>query len=86
MRFDMMLETGALDEAKNNLSTWDPQLLSTRAIGAPELIAYLQNKLTLDEARTTATIATRQFAKRQRTWFRAKMRNWMRHQAKTATI
>ena len=86
LRFDMMLETGALDEAKNNLSTWDPQLLSNRAIGAPELIAYLQNKLTLDEARTTATIATRQFAKRQRTWFRAKMRNWMRHQAKTATI
>jgi tRNA dimethylallyltransferase len=76
-RFDIMLETGALEEAQKNLENWDPTLLSNRAIGAPELIAHLQGQLTLDEAREAATIATRQFAKRQRTWFRSKMKDWL---------
>ncbi|MGB0440197.1 MAG: hypothetical protein ACPGFC_08875, partial [Paracoccaceae bacterium] len=43
---------------------------------APELIAYLRGDCTLDDARDRATIATRRFAKRQRTWFRARMRDW----------
>ena len=75
-RFDMMLAAGALDEAANMLPTWDPAHLSSKAIGAPELIAHLQNKITLAEAREAANIASRQYAKRQRTWFRARMRDW----------
>lgn len=75
-RFDLMLDQGALDEAQNNLAHWDPTHLSAKAIGAPELIAHLQGQLTLDQARDAATIATRQFAKRQRTWFRSKMKDW----------
>ncbi|QIZ82415.1 tRNA (adenosine(37)-N6)-dimethylallyltransferase MiaA [Thalassovita gelatinovora] len=75
-RFDQMLEQGALDEARNNLADWDPSRLSSKAIGAPELIAYIKGDLTLNEAREAATIATRQFAKRQRTWFRSKMKYW----------
>ena len=75
-RFDQMLDHGALDEARANLAHWDPARLSSKAIGAPELIAHLRGELTLEQARVTATIATRQFAKRQRTWFRSKMRNW----------
>ena len=77
-RFDQMLDMGALDEARGNLPHWDPTLLSSKAIGAPELIAHLQGLMTLDEARKAATIATRQFAKRQRTWFRARMKDWHR--------
>jgi tRNA dimethylallyltransferase len=77
-RFDQMLGMGAMDEARANLDHWDPTLLSSKAIGAPELIAYLQGLMTLDAAREAATIATRQFAKRQRTWFRARMKNWHR--------
>ncbi len=77
-RFDQMLTTGALDEARANLTDWDPALPSAKAIGAPELIAYLRGDITLDQARETATIATRQFAKRQRTWFRARMGAWHR--------
>ena len=76
-RFEIMLDTGALEEAQQNLENWDPTLLSNRAIGAPELIAHLQEQMTLDEARGAATIATRQFAKRQRTWFRSKMKDWL---------
>jgi len=75
-RFAMMVDMGALDEARANLATWDPTLLSNKAIGAPELIAHLQGDMTLDQACEAATIATRQFAKRQRTWFRARMKAW----------
>ncbi len=53
-----------------------PHAPSSRAIGAPELIAHLKGEITLDEARTAAIIATRQYAKRQRTWFRARMKAW----------
>ena len=75
-RFDRMLDQGALEEARANLPGWTPSLLSAKAIGAPELIAHLRAEMTLDQAREAATIATRQFAKRQRTWFRSRMRTW----------
>ncbi|MBY6089470.1 tRNA (adenosine(37)-N6)-dimethylallyltransferase MiaA [Maritimibacter alkaliphilus] len=75
-RFDLMLEGGALEEARDNLPLWSPDLPSAKAIGAPELIAHLRGEMTLDEAREAATVATRRFAKRQRTWFRARMRHW----------
>lgn len=75
-RFAAMLVGGALDEARANLPGWDPTHLSAKAIGAPELIAHLQGRMTLEAAQEAATIATRQFAKRQRTWFRARMRGW----------
>lgn len=75
-RFGMMLEAGALDEVRANLDGWDPSLPSSRAIGAPELVAYLRGELDMDEATEAACIATRRYAKRQRTWFRARMKSW----------
>ena len=75
-RFDMMLAQGALEEARANLPGWDPRHPSAKAIGAAELIAHLQGRLTIDEARAAAIVATRRYAKRQRTWFRARMRDW----------
>lgn len=79
-RFDAMLTQGALIEARRNLPNWDPSLLSSKAIGAPELIAHLKGEISLQAAQKNATIATRQFAKRQRTWFRSKMSGWHRYQ------
>lgn len=75
-RFDLMLEQGALDEARAMQARYDPALPSCRAIGVPELMGYLSGDLTMEQAREQASVATRQFAKRQRTWFRSKMRNW----------
>lgn len=76
-RFDKMVAGGALEECKVVMeSGWDPTLPSSRALGARELIAYLNNERTLEDAKESATIATRQFAKRQRSWFRNKMQNW----------
>jgi tRNA dimethylallyltransferase len=75
-RFDAMLDMGALDEARAMLPHWNPAHQSAKAIGAPELIAHLQGQMTLDQARDAAIIASRQYAKRQRTWFRARHRDW----------
>ncbi|WP_430463778.1 tRNA (adenosine(37)-N6)-dimethylallyltransferase MiaA [Tabrizicola sp.] len=75
-RFDAMLAEGALDEVRAAMPGWSPRLPSSRAIGAPELIAYLQGKSTLSEAREAAILASRRYAKRQRTWFRSRMGGW----------
>jgi tRNA dimethylallyltransferase len=75
-RFDQMLKQGALDEARAMLPVWNPAHLSSKAIGAPELIAHLRGELPLSAAREAAIIASRQYAKRQRTWFRARHRDW----------
>ena len=75
-RFRDMLEKGALDEARANLDGWDPKRPSSKAIGGPELIAHLRGEMTLAEATDAATLASRQYAKRQRTWFRSNMKAW----------
>jgi len=77
-RFDAMLREGVLDEARANLPGWSPALPSAKAIGAVELVAHLRGQMPLKAARAAAIVATRQYAKRQRTWFRARMRKWPR--------
>ncbi len=75
-RFAQMMMQGALDEARAALPHWDPRAAWAKAIGAPELIAYLNGQMSLPSAISAATLATRQYAKRQRTWFRARMQAW----------
>ena len=75
-RFTGMLAGGALDEARANLPGWNPKLASAKAIGGPELIAHLCGDLTLAAATDAANLASRQYAKRQRTWFRSNMKAW----------
>lgn len=76
-RFDAMIKGGALDEVAAMRARYDPAKPSCRAIGAPELMAHVRGDITLEEARISASIATRQFAKRQRTWLRKRMRDWI---------
>jgi tRNA dimethylallyltransferase len=75
-RFHAMLEAGALEEARAALPDWQPRLPSSRAIGAPEFINFLQAKSTLSEAIDASILASRRYAKRQRTWFRSRMGAW----------
>jgi tRNA dimethylallyltransferase len=75
-RFDQMMAQGALDEVRPLLHL-DPQLPMMKAIGVPELAAHLRGELSLDEAVTQAKAATRQYIKRQTTWWRGQMKHWM---------
>lgn len=75
-RFGQMVETGALDEARAEAPLFDPALPSSRAIGAAELIAHLRGQTSLDQAVAASVLASRQYAKRQRTWLRSRMGDW----------
>lgn len=81
-RFAAMMDTGALNEARAALPFWpgnDAQGQPPawcRAIGAPELIAHLRGHISLADATAAAILASRQYAKRQRTWFRNRMHDW----------
>ena len=70
-RFDMMIESGALDEVRALLAKdLAPDLPVMRAIGVPQLAAYLRREMPLEQAVDAAKQATRNYAKRQLTWFR----------------
>lgn len=77
-RFDKMIAAGALEEVAAIADQYNPAKPAFRAIGVPELTAYIKGEVSLEEARQSASIATRQFAKRQRTWFRKRMRDWVK--------
>ncbi len=76
-RFDIMVTPGALEEVEAMRPHYDPSLSSCKAIGVPELMGYVSGLLTLDQAREQASIATRRYAKRQRSWFRSRMKDWV---------
>ncbi|WP_214472844.1 tRNA (adenosine(37)-N6)-dimethylallyltransferase MiaA [Mesorhizobium sp. dw_380] len=70
-RFDQMLDKGALEEVRQLAALHlDPDLPAMKAIGVRELQAAMAGQLSFPEAIERAKIATRQYAKRQATWFR----------------
>lgn len=70
-RFDRMIESGALDEVRAlHARGLDPALPAMRAHGVPGLIAYLDGRLSLDEAIARGKSDTRRYAKRQFTFAR----------------
>lgn len=79
-RFDAMVAAGALDEVRALLALGlDPALPAMKAIGVPELAGHLRGAATLDQALERAKAATRQYAKRQETWFRHQLGpDWQR--------
>ncbi len=69
-RFAQMIDAGAIAEVKALLTrNLHPDLPVMRAIGVPEIAAYLHGDNDLDSCIAKATLATRQYAKRQYTWF-----------------
>lgn len=75
-RFHTMIDEGALEEVRCMLPCWDPRQQWSRAIGAPEIVAHLRGETDLQSATEQAVIATRQYAKSQRIWFRGRMKDW----------
>lgn len=70
-RFDAMLKAGALDEVRALVSrALDPSLPAMKAHGVPWLIRHLAGEMTREAAAEEAKKDTRHYAKRQMTWFR----------------
>ena len=67
-RVDLMLENGLLDEAKDFFE--HTTATAAQAIGYKELKPYLDGEVTLDEAVERLKQVTRNYAKRQLTWFK----------------
>ncbi len=74
-RFAAMLEEGALEEARA-LMGLDPALPAAKILGLRPLQALAAGRMTRDQALAAAQTATRQYAKRQMTWFRHRMDDW----------
>ncbi len=70
-RFTLMLERGAMDEVRAlEALGLDPELPVMKALGVPELRRCLRGEWTLEQAAVKAQQSTRNYAKRQVTWFR----------------
>jgi len=76
-RFREMIARGAMAEALA-LADLEPSLPATKIIGRRELLACHHGTLTKDEAIARSVVATRQYAKRQDTWFRHQLAEWPR--------
>lgn len=69
-RFARMIEVGAVSEVEALIARkLNPNLPVMRAIGVPELAAYLLGERTLDDVVAAGQQSTRRYAKRQYTWF-----------------
>ncbi len=69
-RFDRMMEQGLVREVESLLAGGlDPSSNALRTIGYKEIVEYLQGKTSLEEATEKAKRRTRNYAKRQITWF-----------------
>ena len=76
-RFDGMVEGGAVEEVLDwTAAEWPNTLPAAKAIGRREILAWQNGELSRDETITQAIIATRQYAKRQRTWIRNRFASW----------
>jgi len=78
-RVDIMMQTGAIEEVKLLMArNLDMGLPSMKAVGLREIAAWLNGEISRDEAVTAMKQATRNYAKRQLTWFRNQHPDWPR--------
>ncbi|MEO0960103.1 MAG: tRNA (adenosine(37)-N6)-dimethylallyltransferase MiaA [Pseudomonadota bacterium] len=78
-RFAGMMASGAVEEVRAaRASGADPTLPGMKAIGVAEISNFLDGTATRDETVAAGTLATRRYAKRQRTWFRNQILGWVR--------
>ena len=79
-RVAAMVEQGALEEVRALVARGlDPALPAMKAVGVREFTAHLAGETTLEQAAETTRQATRNYAKRQLTWFRNQTSGWKRH-------
>ena len=69
-RADKMIQAGLIEEVKNLIKKYGHKPYSMSGIGYKEIISYLEKKISLDKAKELIKIHTRQYARRQMSWFR----------------
>lgn len=69
-RVDEMMSEGLLDETERLMETYDEKLPALSGIGYKELVGHLKGKTSYREAVEMIKLHTRQYAKRQMTWFK----------------
>lgn len=72
-RVDKMIKDGLIKEVQNLYKKYPDSLILKRAIGYKEIIEYLENKISLEDAISNIKKNSRHYAKRQYTWFNNKM-------------
>ena len=87
-RFERMLATGAVAEVEALLDRSLPPLSPVmRAIGVPEVAGFLRGDWSREEALARGRQATRNYAKRQYTWFRRQPPpDWSRIEAENCRV
>ena len=86
-RTDFMINKNCISEVtKFNKLKIDKSLSANKLIGVQEINQYLRGRITLKECRDLINIKTRQYAKRQNTWARGHMKNWVKLYSKKFSI
>ena len=68
-----MIDNGLVQEVKNLYQNYPESKILKRAIGYKEIIDYIDNKISLEEAIILIKKNSRHYAKRQYTWFKNQM-------------
>ncbi|MHA6333667.1 tRNA (adenosine(37)-N6)-dimethylallyltransferase MiaA [Qipengyuania sp. CAU 1752] len=87
-RFELMLEAGAVAEVEALLArNLDTSLPVMRAIGVAEIASWIDGSITRQDMTAAGKQATRNYAKRQYTWFRNQPpANWVRFESQNFSI
>ena len=86
-RTELMFKENCLGEVKKfNTLRLNKSLSANKLIGVQEINRFIKEKISLDECKELINIKTRQYAKRQNTWARGHMKNWIKLYSKNFSI
>ena len=86
-RTDLMFKENCLSEVnKFNTLKLNSNLSANKLIGVQEINQLIKNKISFEECKELINIKTRQYAKRQNTWARGHMKNWIKLYSKNFSI
>jgi tRNA dimethylallyltransferase len=85
-RVEKMIQTGLVDEVKNLAKEYSWHLPAMSSIGYQEIGQYLRGEITLEQAKELIKQHTRQYARRQMSWFRRDKRiKWIKNYQQAVT-
>ncbi len=86
-RTELMFKENCINEVKKfNAMKLNKSLSANKLIGVQEINQFIKNYISLEECKELINIKTRQYAKRQNTWARGHMKNWIKLYSKNFSI